>query len=266
MRKLLAMSAISLACLTGCEYVPAGHKGVIVNLYGETKGVSDETVGVGRYFTWPNKQLFIFPTYIQNYTWKGGDRIQMQTKEGLVIYADVGISYDILPENVSKVFQKYRAGVDEITRVYLHNMVRDAMNEAASELSVEALVGSQKEYFITKVNELVKKDAAESGIDVLKIYLVGSLDLPQTVIESINSKIQATQNAMRVENEVASARAEAQKTIISAKAQADANKMIAESISRELVMYQAIQKWDGKVPRFMGSDMNMLMGVSKDAE
>src|ERR1700722_8438980 len=154
MKKIIALSAMCMSMLTACEYVPAGHKGVIVNLYGETKGVSDETVGVGRYLTWPNKQLFIFPTYIQNYTWKEDDRIQMQTKEGLVIYADVGISYDILPENVSKVFQKYRAGVDEITRVYLHNMVRDAMNEAASELSVEALVGSKKEYFITKVNEL----------------------------------------------------------------------------------------------------------------
>lgn len=264
LNKMLVIGSMGLF-MASCSYVPAGHKGVIVNLYGSDKGVSDEVVGVGKYYTWISKEIYIFPTFIQNKTWSGDETIQMQTKEGLVVYADVGISYCIPPENVSKVFQKYRAGVEEITDVYLRNMVRDAMNKASSELSVESLVGEKKEYFIDRVNELVKKEALDSGIDVMKIYLVGSMALPKTVIESINSKIQATQNAMRVKNEVAQASAEAEKTIINAKALAESNKMIANSITKELVMYQAMQKWNGEVPKFMGSDMNMLFKVDQNA-
>ena len=139
-------------------------------------------------------------------------------------------------------------------------MVRDAMNEVASTMTVEQIYGAQKELFIKKVNEIVKKEAFANGLEVEKIYLVGSFELPDTVINSINSKIQASQNAMKVENEVATARAEAQKTIVDAEArgkqilinaesQAKANKILAESLTQEFVSYQAILKWDGKLPR-----------------
>jgi regulator of protease activity HflC (stomatin/prohibitin superfamily) len=138
-------------------------------------------------------------------------------------------------------------------------MVRDAMNEVASTMTVEQIYGAQKEVFIQKVNSIVKKEAFENGIEVDKIYLVGSFELPDTVINSINSKIQASQNAMKVENEVATARAEAQKTIVEAEAkgkqilinaesQAKANKILADSLTKEFVSYQAILKWNGQLP------------------
>jgi len=264
MKKILALSAIALT-LSACSKVPAGYRGVIVNLYGSDKGVAEQSVGVGRYYTGWNSELYLFPTFLQNYSWKDEQAITMQTSEGLSIRTDAGITYSIQPDNVVKVFQKYRLGIDEITNTFLHNMVRDAMNEVASTMTVEQIYGAQKEAFISKVNEIVKKQAADTGIEVDKIYLVGSFDLPATVVNSINSKIQASQNAMKVENEVATARAEAQKTIVEAQArgqqilinaesQAKANKILAESLTPEFVNYQAILKWDGKLPTMTGSN------------
>jgi len=250
--------------------VPAGYRGVIVNLYGNEKGVSEQSAGVGRYYLGWNREMYLFPTFLQNYSWTDDQAITMQTSEGLSITTSAGITYNIAPDNVVKVFQKYRLGIEEITNTFLHNQVRDAMNEVASTMTVEAIYGSGKEKFITKVNELVKKEAAENGIEVDKIYLVGSFQLPANVVDSINTKIQASQNAMRVENEVATSRAEAQKTIVDAKAaaerriieaeanarqitlnaesQAKANKLLAESLTPEFVQYEAILKWDGKLP------------------
>jgi regulator of protease activity HflC (stomatin/prohibitin superfamily) len=113
-----------------------------------------------------------------------------------------------------------------------------------------------------------------TGIEVEKIYLVGSFELPQTVINSINSKIQASQNAMKVENEVATARAEAQKTIVEAEArgrqiminaesQSKANKILAESLTPEFVRYQAILRWNGQLPRLTGSGGIPLINLDK---
>jgi len=266
LNKVIKATAIGLAVmsLASCTKVPAGHKGVIVNLYGNDKGVSEETVGVGRYYLGWNKELYLFPVFLQNYTWTGEEQISMQTSEGLTISADVGVTYNIKPENVSKVFQKYRLGIDEITHTFLHNMVRDAMNKISSTMTVEHLYGDGKETFITKVNALVKSDCAEVGIDLDKIYLIGSFKLPPNVVNSINSKIQASQNAMKVENEVATAKAEALKTIvvaeaeakrvlIDAEAKAKANKLLSESLTSNFIEYQKLLKWNGTLPQIVGS-------------
>jgi len=267
--KIVSILTISLI-IAGCSRVPAGYRGVIVNLYGSEKGVSEESVGVGRYYLGWNKELYLFPTFLQNYSWTKDQSITMQTSEGLSISTNAGITYKIEPDNVVKVFQKYRLGIDEITNTFLHNQVRDAMNEVASTMTVEQIYGAKKEVFISKVNKIVKDEASANGIEVDKIYLVGSFELPENVVKSINTKIQATQNAMRVENEVATSRAEAQKTIVDAKAaaerriieaeanakqitmnaesQAKANKILSESITNQFVQYQAILKWDGKLP------------------
>lgn len=267
-----ALALIAAMSLSGCDKVPAGYRGVKVNLYGSDKGVDEQSLGVGRYYIGWNSELYLFPTFLQNYSWKDEQAITMQTSEGLSIRTDAGITYSIQPDNVVKVFQKYRLGIEEITNTFLHNMVRDAMNEIASTMTVEQIYGSQKENFITRVNEIVKREATNNGIDVDKIYLVGSFSLPDSVVSSINSKIQAAQNAMKVENEVATARAEAQKTVVEAQArgqqilinaesQAKANRILAESLTPEFVSYQAILKWNGELPRMTGSNAIPFVNV-----
>lgn len=265
-------SAVLLVSLAACSKVPAGHKGVIVNLYGSEKGVSEETVGVGRYFLGWNKEMYLFPTFLQNYTWKEEEAIVMQTSEGLSITAEVGVTYEIKPENVSKVFQKYRAGIDEITHTFLHNMVRDAMNHVSSSMTVEEIYGLKKDFFINRVNDIVKEESLNSGINVDKIYLIGSFNLPSSVVAAINSKIQATQNAIKVENEVATSKAEAQKTIVAAEAEAKrilidaeahakANKLLSESLTDNFIRYQTLLKWDGKLPKVSGSNYSTMLNM-----
>lgn len=271
---LFLVGFVPVLMLTSCSKVPAGYRGVIVNLYGSEKGVAEQSVGVGRYYIGWNSELYLFPTFLQNYSWKEEQAITMQTSEGLSIRTDAGITYSIQPDNVVKVFQKYRLGIEEITNTFLHNMVRDAMNEVASTMTVEQIYGAQKETFITKVNEIVKKQADVTGIEVDKIYLVGSFDLPASVVSSINSKIQASQNAMKVENEVATARAEAQKTVVEAQAkgqqilinaesQAKANKILADSLTPEFVRYQAILKWNGQLPKMTGNGAISLIKMDE---
>ena len=118
----------SVIAIASFNKVPAGYTGIKVYLLGSNKGVDTEVLGVGRYWIGINEELYLFPTFMQNYTWtRGGlddESISFQTADGMVANADIGISYSIDPNKVSEIFQTYRRGVNEITDTFLRNMVR----------------------------------------------------------------------------------------------------------------------------------------------
>jgi regulator of protease activity HflC (stomatin/prohibitin superfamily) len=233
-------------------------------------------LGVGRYWVGFNEELFLFPTFEQNYAWTADKRegsrndesFTFQTKEGMKVGADIGISYQIDGAKAEEIFQRYRKGVDEITDIYLRNHVRDALNEVASKMPVESVYGAGKTQLLQDVQELVKT-RVPAGILVNKIYMIGSFRLPKTVITSLNLKIEATQKAEQRENEIRQAKAEAQKKIadahgtaqsilMKAKAEAEANRVVAKSITPALVQYEKIKKWDGVMPKFTGGSTPLI--------
>jgi len=261
MIKLLSLALLSFV-LVGCSKVPAGNVGVKVYLLGGSKGVDSEVLGPGRYWIGMNEELFIFPTFQQNYTWvkdkESDESISFQTKEGLVINGDFGITYTVEREKVSELFQKYRKGLDEITDVYLRNIVRDSLNSFSSQVEVESAYGQGKSTLIGNVQKEVAAQVKPFGINVEKVYLIGEFRLPEMVVKALNEKIAATQKAQQRENEIAQAKAEAAKEIETARGQAQSLLEKAKSITPEVLEYEKlliqkefIQKWSGNLPNVM---------------
>lgn len=272
--RLLCMM-LFVGVLAACSKVPAGHVGVKVYLLGSSKGVDAEELRTGRYWIGINEELYLFPTFTQNYTWTknsddsgaGDESISFQTIEGLSVNADIGISYHIRPDKVTDIFQKYRKGINEITDIYLRNMVRDALVTAASDRSIETVYGAGKADLIAEVEQRVREQVQPIGIEIEKIYWIGELRLPQNVVAAINAKIQATQMAAQRQNEVAQAKAEADKAIEAARGEAESKLAVAraeaESIrikgealrqNPNIVALEAISKWDGKLPVYTGGN------------
>lgn len=270
MRKFrIIVAMLLIATLAACTKVPAGNVGIKVYLLGGSKGVDIEEKGPGRHWVGFNEEMYLFPTFTQNYTWakdcQEGDctneELGFQTVEGLAVTADVGISYRIQPEKAALIFQKYRKGVDEITDIFLRNMVRDALVKNASSMPVETVYGAGKTKLIAQVQEDVTKQVSDIGIVIEKIYWVGELRLPETVVSSINSKIQMTQQAQQAQNQVAKAKAEADIQVaqatgaaealrIQSEAEANAIRVKANAITAnpEIVQMTAVEKWDGHLP------------------
>jgi regulator of protease activity HflC (stomatin/prohibitin superfamily) len=262
-----------IVAVSSCSYVPPGEVGIKVYLTGSNKGVDFETLKPGRYWIGYNERLYCFPTFTQNYVYSKSahegrqsvdESFSFQTGDGMNINGDFGISWHIEPVNVSKVFQKYQKGPEEITTIYIRNMIRNALNSAAAPLSIEAAYGAKKNILIKDAERQVINEAAESGITVEKLFLISDFRLPQEVKDAINSKIAAIQRAQQKENEVAMAKAEAEKAVATAegearaiytvaKAQADANKLLTQSITTELIKYKSIEKWNGELPKIAGS-------------
>ena len=244
-------------CMT---VVSPGHVGVVVDMFGDSKGVESKELHVGMHFIPPWKTVYQFPIFEQNHTWEGKeDAFSFQTSEGLAVTAEVGITYHLRSDCIPVIFAKYRRGMDEITYVFIRNYVRDAINKSASKMKIEALYGTGKEEFFEEVQNHVKSDLSEIGIEISRIYLIGRFHFPETVVAALNSKIEAIQRAQQRENELREAEAEAQKqiakangqarcAILQAEAEAKANLVLAQSVTAELINWQAVQKWDGKLP------------------
>jgi regulator of protease activity HflC (stomatin/prohibitin superfamily) len=264
MKKALLTACVLLSLAT-CDKVPVGSVGVKVSTLGDNKGVATEVLGTGWYWVGFTQTLFSFPTFMQTHKWEGKDEFQFQTVEGLIVGAPISLSYSVEPSKVPTLFQTYRKGLEEITEIYIHNIIRDNLVLVGSTRTIDQIYGAGKAQLLVDLQKAVIAKLEPIGIHVDQVSIVGGFRLPPSVVESINLKIQATQQAQQRENEVATAMAEAQKAVavakgaadsrlITAQAEAQANIIVSKSISEELIRYTAIGKWDGKLPETLASE------------
>lgn len=267
MKKILL--ALSILSLLGCSKVEVGQVGIKVHLLGGDKGVDSEELSPGRYWIGVNEELYTFPTFMQNYIWTKSphegnnedESITFQTKEGLSVNADIGITYTLQPDKITLLFQKYRKGINEITDVYLRNLVRDAINIESSTKSIETVYGEGKADLIKAAENRVRNEVSQYGIILDHLSWVGDIRLPETVTTAINGKIMASQMAITRQNEIETAKAEALKNIaiaegeaqsklVVAKAEAEAVRLKGEAVKNNpgVAELNAIDKWNGVLP------------------
>lgn len=263
---VLCFSFFYQQCVT---FISPGHVGVLINMLGHHSVADSKVLSVGLHCVPPWKRVYEFPVFEQNTTWEKERGFSFQTSEGMAIHADVGITYHLRPDNIPTIFQRYRKGMEEITQIFIRNYIRDAINKAASHFKIEELYSSGKESFFEHVQKSVRQELTPLGIDVTRIYLMGRFHFPETVITALNSKIEANQRAQQRENELREAEAEAKKQIakargqaaceiLKAEAEAKANRVVAASITPELIRWQSVQKWDGKMPHVTGGALPFI--------
>lgn len=271
--KLAVAAILATGALTGCTKITQQDIGLKVSLMGDDKG-GIEVVSPGRYIEWPNTDYVRFPTATINVVWTANHNegsptnqsISMQTINGLVVNADIGLSFHVNPNKVVDLYRKYRKGINEISDIYLRNIVRDAFNDVVSQMPVEEVYGEGKVEMMQKVTAMVRKEVAPYGIVVDKISILGHLRLPESVVQSIQAKVQAVQKAEMRKNELAEAAArkniakmdaESYKQAQIIKAEGDAQAMQKKAAvlraNPELLQLQAIEKWNGVAPEYMSN-------------
>lgn len=261
--KLVLISSFIIFFGTACTDVPSGNVGVLVHKLGGSKGVDTEEKSPGRYWLSWNDEMFLFPTFTQNEQWTNNQSITFQSKETLLVSAAVGMSYHVDPGKVSILFQKYRKGIDEISDVYLRNLVRDSLVNHSSVMSIDEISADGKTKLLGDVEKEVRELVAPQGIVIEKLTWLGALGLPQNIVDSINAKVQATQKTAQRENEVAQSKAEAEKAIAEAHGLAESKLLVAQAEAKSIQLMgdavksnpgvaelKAIEKWDGHLPQY----------------
>jgi regulator of protease activity HflC (stomatin/prohibitin superfamily) len=188
------------------------------------------------------------------------EEVSFSSKEGLIITADVSLSYQLAADHVPAFYVKFRSDkLGVFTHGFLRNVARDAFNEESVQYSVEDLYSTRKEEFLGKVRDRLNKQVREFGVEVQQFGFIGAPRLPENVVASINSKIKAIQDAIRVENELRAVEAEAKKKVAEAEGVAKANIAIQNSMTATVLEWkrlelqrQALERWNGQLPYYSG--------------
>ncbi|HCB8340514.1 TPA: SPFH/Band 7/PHB domain protein, partial [Escherichia coli] len=257
MKKIIFALAIVLPTigLVGCDRVEPGNVGIKVNKLGDDKGVG-EVVGVGRYWTGWNTEVYIFPTFKQMKTYD--EPFSFQMSDGTTIGYHIGVAYKVDPSKVTTVFQTYRKGVDDITDTDLRQKIADALNRLASKMTTDKFIDGGKSELLDAALKDIQAEMTPIGIQVMSLSYVGKPEYPPTVIDSINAKVTANHKTLQREQEVKQREAEAnmlraeaagQADAIRTKAQAEADaiRLRGEALRQNpgVMELEAINKWNG---------------------
>lgn len=270
-----------LAC---CTRVDPGYVGIKVNLYGNQKGVEDFPLQTGRVWYNPfTEEVYEYPTFMQNQAWtssetegsKHDESITFNSIEGSSINVDVGLNYTLDAEKVPHLFVEFRQDIETITHGYLRNQVRDALSRIGGNYKAIEIFGEKKQQLLDEVKNELDNKLKDKGFILDTVSFISAPQADSRVMQSINMVIEATQKAIEAENKVRQIEAEAEQEVArangaakailtEAEAQAQANKLIAESITPELVKYKLLEKWDGIAPKVLGGDSELLLSVGAE--
>lgn len=195
------------------------------------------------------------------------DKIWGEASDKTPVYAEnVTVTYNI---SVEKSVWLY-SNVTNMDDIINNGIVASAVKSAMGELGPEDVTsrGKIEPLAQQKLTEALNAKYGEDAVTVHQV-IISNMNFEDAYNDAIQQKSIAQQTAARqkIENETAIAKAEADKTVaiknaeakaekmkIEAEAQADANKKVAESISDELIDYQKIEKWDGRLPTVTGGN------------
>jgi regulator of protease activity HflC (stomatin/prohibitin superfamily) len=219
-------------------------------------------------------KVFSYPTSIITAVWSKDtsegrpvdESITFNTSEGTSISGDVSLSFSLNSDSVPNFYVKFRNDdIQEFLHGYLHNVARDALNEIASKYALEDLYGSKKEEFLSAVKVRINNDIGRYG-SISQFGFTGALRMDPRIVEALNNKLKAVQNAITAENELRQTEANARKLVAQKAGEAEANNKLAQSISPNLLEWKRLeiseicaQKWDGKQPEFLSGGGNSLM-------
>lgn len=254
----------------GYERIDAGYEGIKVNLYGDGKGVDDVSLVTGAVWYNPvTTAVYEYPTYVITVDY---DEFSINAKDGSSFTVDPTISLKIVDGKSPEVFKKYRKeNILDVVNTTLYNYVKNAFRIQLNNYTTDELVGKREEFEKAIEDRLYKELLAEN---FQLEQMTSGLQYPDKLVEAINDKNAAVQEAQKVQNEVLKIQAEAQKRVAEAQGQAEAlrikgdaeaeyNRKIAASLSSLIIQQAMIEKWDGKLPTMTSGNSGTIIDVNK---
>ncbi|OZV69929.1 prohibitin family protein [Winogradskyella aurantia] len=189
--------------------------------------------------------------------------LNLPTKEGLSVTSEISILYrlevDRVPEILEKIGPNY-TGV--ITSVF-----RSASADVCSQFFAKDMHSGRRADIELAIQDKMHENLNKQGINI-EAVLMKSIQLPSGLSTSIEQKLQAEQDAMRMEFILQQERLEAQRKIIEAEGTRDAQKILSEGLTPAIIKIRSIEAFkelaksanskviitDGKTPYLINSE------------
>jgi len=110
------------------------------------------------------------------------------------------------------------------------------------------------------VYEGLKSRLEKYGIQVLDVSIT-NFNFSKEFNAAIEAVQIANQNVARARQELETAKVEAEKKVAEAEGAAEAQRLQQQTLTQELLTKQYLEKWDGKLPTYVGNGANFYMPV-----
>ncbi len=241
--RILAIVFILLGVFTSCiKQIDAGEIGV-KSLFGS---IQNDVMGSGLHFINPLMDVKKLDVKTQNYTMSGvndegnkagDDAIRVLTSDGLEVTIDLTVLYRVVGADAPRLLREtgddYR---DKIVRPITRTKIRD---NAVYYQAVD-LFGSKRDEFQQRIYKSIEDDFKKRGL-MLEQLLVRNITLPNSVKASIESKINAEQDAKKMEFVLQKEKQEAERKRVEAQGIADYQKIINTGLTDQQLQYEQIK-------------------------
>jgi regulator of protease activity HflC (stomatin/prohibitin superfamily) len=224
------------------KQIDAGKLGV-QSLYGS---VQPDVLESGLHIINPLLDVTDFDIQTQNYTMsavhsegaqEGDDAIRVLSNDGLEVVIDLTVLYRITPADAPKIFKQIGVNyTDKIVRPVTRTRIRDN----AVYYDAVALYSTKRNEFQQRIFKSIEDDFKKRGL-VLEQLLIRNINLPASVKLSIESKINAEQDAQKMTFILQKEKQEAERKRVEAQGIADYQRIISLGLTDKQLQYEQIK-------------------------
>jgi regulator of protease activity HflC (stomatin/prohibitin superfamily) len=194
----------------------------------------------------PLVQVVMFDIRTENYTMSGvtdegnktgDDAIRVLSADGLEVVVDLTVLYKVVPSEAPRILQE--VGID-YRNVIVRPICRTKIRDNAVYYDAVALYSTKRDEFQEKIFSSIESNFKERGL-MLEQLLVRNITLPQSVKATIESKINAEQEAQKMTFVLQKERQEAERKRVEAQGIADYQKILSTGLSDRLLQYEMIK-------------------------
>ncbi|MEO6632618.1 MAG: prohibitin family protein, partial [Mucilaginibacter sp.] len=168
---------------------------------------------------------------------QGDDAIRVLSSDGLEVTIDISVLFKVNPNKAPYIYQNIGEDyVDKIVRPVTRTAIRD---NAVSYQAVD-LYSVKRQEFQNKTTQTIEQSFAKRGLELQQV-LVRNIALPPSVKASIESKINAEQDAQKMQFVLQKERQEADRKRVEAQGIADYQKILSTGLSDKQLQYESIK-------------------------
>jgi regulator of protease activity HflC (stomatin/prohibitin superfamily) len=194
----------------------------------------------------PLMEVVIFDVRTQNYTMSGvhdegdkvgDDAIRVLSADGLEVIIDLTVLYKVIPNEAPRILSEI--GTDYRNTI-VRPICRTKIRDNAVYYDAVALYSSKRDEFQARIFKTIESDFKSRGL-ILEQLLVRNITLPESVKATIESKINAEQEAQKMTFVLQKEKQEAERKRVEAQGIADYQKILSTGLSDKQLQYEMIK-------------------------
>ncbi len=164
--------------------------------------------------------------------------LSLPSKEGLSVESEISILYRLEEDKVASVLENLGKNYESIVTSVFRSAASDVCAQFFAKDMHSGVRSKIEGEILSKMKINLEKQA--NGVDLIAV-LMKQIRLPRGLASSIERKLQAEQDAMRMEFVLNQEKKEAERKIISAKGERDAQIIISEGLTENVLKNKAIE-------------------------